>query len=118
MYGICTDLLIRCIEHPAASGRVLLAGDGEDVELPDLIRLLAAAMGRPGRLLAVPEALLRKLTGLLGARRIFAKLTASLQVDISETRRVLEWTAPVSLRDGLVRTAQWYIKSRNRSAVA
>ena len=113
-----SDLLIRCIEHPAAPGRVLLAGDGEDVELPELIRLLAAAMGRPGRLLAVPEGLLRTLTGLLGARRVFAKLTASLQVDISETRRVLEWTAPVSLRDGLVRTAQWYIESRSRGAAA
>ena len=113
-----SDLLIRCIEHPNAAGRVLLAGDGEDIELPELIRRLSAAMGRPARLLAVPEELLRGLTGLFGLRRTFDKLTASLQVDISETRKVLEWTAPVSLHDGLARTAQWYVDSRNRSAVA
>jgi len=113
-----SDLLIRCIEHPNAAGRVLLAGDGEDIELPELIRRLSAAMGRPARLLAVPEELLRRLTGLFGLRRTFDKFTASLQVDISETRKVLQWTAPVSLHDGLARTAQWYIDSRNRSAVA
>lgn len=110
IWNLC-DLLIRCIGHPAAPGNTFLAGDGDDIALPDLIRSLAAGMHRPCRVFAAPPGLVRSCAALAGKVGTFDKLTASLQVDISETRRVLDWTPPVSLAEGLARTAQWYEKS-------
>lgn len=106
------DLLIRCLQHPAAAGRVILASDGEDISLPELIRHLARAMGRPCRMFSTPQAVLRTIAGGLGARPVLDKLCASLRIDISETQTLLGWNPPVSLREGLTRTAQWYATGR------
>ena len=38
------DLLIRCIDHPEASGKTFLASDGEDLSTPELIKLIASSM--------------------------------------------------------------------------
>jgi nucleoside-diphosphate-sugar epimerase len=105
-----SDLLIRCIQHPDAAGRTFLASDGEDIDLPDLLRIVSSAMGRRPRIVPVPKGFLRFVTNLLGRRREFDKLAGSLQVDISETCRALDWRPPVELRDGLTRTAQWYVE--------
>lgn len=113
IWNLC-DLLIRCLEHPAAAGRTFLASDGEDIALPHLIHALAGGMGRPCRLFPVPLAVLRAGAKMLGKRATFDKLTESLQVDISETKRVLEWEPPLSLRAGLARTAQWYAQETLR----
>lgn len=112
VWNLC-DLLIRCLDHPRAPGRVFLASDGEDVKLPQLIKILRTAMGRRPMLLPVPEGLLRICANSIGMRSAFNKLVATLQVDISETRRILEWSPPVSLTEGLTRTAKWYAASRS-----
>lgn len=109
------DLLIRCIEHPDAAGRVFLAGDAEDVSLPELLTYLRSAMGRRPALLPVPESLMRLATGVIGRRHVYEKLTASLQVATDETFRVLEWKPPLSLREGLSATVR--MDAEHRAAV-
>ena len=112
VWNLC-DLLIRCLDHPRAAGKVFLAGDGEDVELPQLIRILRAEMGRRPNLLPVPESLLRACASSIGMGSVFNKLVATLLVDVTETRRILEWSPPVSLTEGLTRTAKWYAESHS-----
>jgi nucleoside-diphosphate-sugar epimerase len=111
------DLLQRCVEHPNAVGRTLLVSDGEDVSLPDLLRLIAAGMGKAARLFPVPTKLLRMSATVAGKRTEFEKLSSSLQVDASETFKLLDWRPPVSLRNGIEETARWYI-GENRHAAA
>ena len=43
MIGIdnLVDLLIRCIDHPNASGKTFLVSDGDDLSTPDFIKLIA-----------------------------------------------------------------------------
>ena len=117
VWNLC-DLLIRCLEHPAAAGRIFLAADGEDIALPHLIRTLARGMDRPSRLFPAPLAVLRAGAKALGKRATFDKLTESLRVDISETKRVLQWEPPLSLAAGLARTAQWYAQATLRRETA
>lgn len=112
VWNLC-DLLIRCVDHPSAPGRVFLASDGEDVELPQLIKILRIAMGRRPMLLPVPESLLRICATSIGMGGAINKLVATLQVDAAETSRVLAWSPPVSLTEGLTRTAKWYAASRS-----
>lgn len=97
------DLLVRCIDHPAAAGQVFLAGDGEDVSTTELLRRVARAMDRPAQLLPVPPTVLRAGARLLGKGEMARRLLDSLQVDITHTRETLGWEPPVSLDEGLRR---------------
>ena len=97
------DLLIRCIDHPAAIGQTFMVSDGEDLSTPDLIRRQGRAMGRPVRLIPVPVSFLRIAGHLTGKSKELERLIGSLQVDISHTRNMLDWTPPVSVDEGLRR---------------
>jgi nucleoside-diphosphate-sugar epimerase len=102
------DLLAATVDHPAAGGETFLVADGEDLSTPELVRGLAAGLGRPARLLPVPVWLLRGLARLLGYAEEMERLCGSLAVDAGKARRTLGWTPPVGVQDGLIRTARWY----------
>lgn len=97
------DLVIRCIDHPAAANQVFLAGDGEDLSTTELLRGLAEAIGSPARLIPVPAGLLSLGAAVLGKRAVAQRLLGSLQVDISKARDLLGWEPPVSVKEGLRR---------------
>ena len=99
-----SDLLMRCLEHPAAAGQTFLASDGEDLSTSELIRRLAHAMGRRPRLFPLAPELVLMAGRLVGRGAEVARLLASLQVDIQHTRETLEWTPPVSVDQALART--------------
>jgi UDP-glucose 4-epimerase len=107
LWNLC-DLLGVLLTHAEAPGRVWMASDGEDVSTPELIRRLAGAMNRRARLIPVPLGLLRALGSVLGRRAEVTRLCGSLTVDLSTTRELLEWSPPMSLDEGLERTAAWY----------
>lgn len=95
------DLLLTVCDHPAAANQVFLVSDGEDLSTADLLRRLAAAMGRPARLWPVPPPLLTLGAIMLGRRDLAQRLLADLRVDITKTRRLLGWSPLVSVEEGL-----------------
>lgn len=95
------DLLTLCLDAPAASGRVWLARDGEDLSTPELIRRMGKALERPARLLPVPPVLLRWAGTLTGRSAAVGRLLGSLQVDDSATRAELGWSPPFGIDLGL-----------------
>ena len=66
---------------------------------------MGQAMGRPARLIPVPASWLKLAATMLGKREMAQRLCGSLQVDIEKTRRLLGWTPPISLDEGLRRAA-------------
>jgi nucleoside-diphosphate-sugar epimerase len=103
------DLLVTCADHPDAANQTFLVSDGEDLSTADLLRRLAAALGKPARLFPVPEYLLTMAAMLLGQRAAVLRLCGSLRVDISKTRQLLGWSPPISVDEGLCRTAEAYL---------
>lgn len=99
-----TDLIATAGYHPTAAGQILLAGDAEAVSTPELLRRLAAAMDRSARLVPCPLAVLRLLGRATGKVELIERLTDSLEVDISRTRELLDWTPPFDMRTGLKRS--------------
>jgi len=97
------DLIIRCIEHPAAANQVFLVGDGEDLSTTALLRGVGSAMGKPARLIPVPTRLLQFGAILLGKEALAQRLLGSLRVDISKTCELLEWKPPYTVEEGLKR---------------
>lgn len=101
-----SDLLIRCVDHAASPGRTFLVSDGEDLSTPDLIRQMALAMGRSARLMPVPVGLLRLGGRLTGQQAEVARLVDSLQVDMGPTKKVLSWSPPLTVMEGLQNMAK------------
>lgn len=101
--GNLIDLIIRCINYPAAANQVFLAGDGEDLSTTKLLRGVGRAMGKPARLIPVPAGLLQFGATLLGRKAMAQRLLGSLQVDISKTCELLEWKPPHTVEEGLRR---------------
>jgi len=112
VWNLC-DLIWSLVMREIPARGVFMISDGQDISTPDLIRRLAQFMGRPARLFPAPIALLRAGAALAGKSEEFRRLCGSLAVDISATRTRLGWTPPVSLEEGLRRTAHWYINRRN-----
>jgi len=104
------DLIALAATHPAAAGQILLARDGEDLSTPDLIRALAAGLGRKVHLFCVPGMLLAALRALPGIGPKLSPLTLSLQVDDSPTRTLLGWKPPVGVAAALAATASAFAK--------
>lgn len=108
------DLVARCIAHPAAANQVFLAGDGEDVSTTELLRRVGKALGKPARLLPVPQRLIEGAARLAGRKALADRLCGSLQVDIGKARQVLGWTPPLSVDEGLCLTAAHFLAGVRR----
>jgi nucleoside-diphosphate-sugar epimerase len=108
------SLIMLCLTHEAAPGRVWMVSDGEDVSTAGLLRRLAAALGLPARLWPVSPALLRGCAALAGRQAMMQRLCGDLTVDIELTRRLLGWRPPLTLDEGLRRCAQAFLNDRLR----
>jgi nucleoside-diphosphate-sugar epimerase len=100
------NLITTCLIHPAAANQTFLVSDGDDISTAELIRRLGNAIGKPARLFPLPVRWLDSCARLLGKRDAFQSLCGSLQVDISKTRELLEWTPLLSVDEGLRRAVE------------
>ena len=98
---------IACL-HPAAGGRVLLARDAADLSTPELVRALAAGLGRSAHLFPIPSGCLAALAGLPALGSVLSRLTLSLQAEDNETRRMLDWRPATATEAGLAAMARAY----------
>jgi nucleoside-diphosphate-sugar epimerase len=104
------DLIITCIDHPAAANQVLLVSDGEDLSTTELLSRVAFSLGKKPRLLPVNQQLLEFGLKLVGKKKLTQRLCGSLQIDISKAKKLLNWTPPISVDEGLRRTAEEFLR--------
>ncbi len=106
------------LRHAGPEPGLFFVRDGDDVSASELVRAIAASLGRPARLVAVPVSLLR-IAGWVGDlisrvvpspidSGMVARLTESLQVDDTLIRRWLGYAPRFSLSEGLAQTAEWF----------
>ena len=107
VWNLC-ELIATAARHPAAAGETFLVSDQHDLSTPDLVRSIAAVMGRPARLFPFPTLVLRLGARLAGQGDVVERLVGSLQVDSAKATRLLDWLPMVSVEDGLRRTVEWY----------
>ena len=104
------DAIIKCIEHPNAANQTFLLSDGQDVSTPELIRMIASAMGKKPRLAPCPPVVLKFLGKLTGKSLEVKRLIGSLQIDNSKIKKVLNWQRPFTMEEGIAETVKWYLK--------
>lgn len=103
------DLIKTCLHHRKAPEQIFLVSDGDDLSTTELLRRTSAALGKPARLIPVPALALRTAARFLNKTDVAERLCGSLQVDISKTRELLDWTPPVSVDAALKQTAQHFL---------
>lgn len=108
------DFIKTCIEHPKAANQVFLVSDDHDLSTSELIRMLSKACGRPVFMLPMPIVLFKLIAKLLGKKNIIERLSASLQIDISKSKALLNWAPPQSVEDGLKLTADAFLASKKQ----
>ena len=108
MIGIdnVVNLLIRCIDHPKASGETFLASDDEDLSTPELIKLIASSMRKKANLFPFPISMLEFLGLVFGRSEEINRLVGSLRVDNGYTKEILNWVPPISVEEGIRRMVQ------------
>ena len=107
--GNLVDVLILCTMHPKAAGQTYLVSDGVSVSTPELICMLAKALGRRCFVFPFPIFVIKFIASLFGKSAAVDRLTQSLQIDDSKIRNELGWKPPFTMVQGLQATADWYM---------
>jgi len=107
------DLILLCLEHPAAANQTFHVSDDDDISTAELLRRMGKALGKPVRNLPIPQTVLKTGLRLIGKGDWVDKLCGDLRVDISETKRLLGWKPKVTMEEELERTAVWW-KTRKK----
>ncbi|WP_343327512.1 UDP-glucose 4-epimerase family protein [Pseudomonas putida] len=108
------DLIVHCVDHPAAPGKVFLVSDGEDLSTTQLLKRVSRSMGMRSVLVPVPQYLLVMCLNFLGRRALATRLCGSLQVDISQTRELLGWAPPISCQQALDDVAKYFLETKKK----
>lgn len=100
-------LIVTCLDHPAAPNQVFFVSDNADLSTPELIRLIAQAQGRRSRLFSFPQIFLHIGAILFRREHLYLRLCGSLQVDISKTVNLLDWTPVATPKEMLAKTVEY-----------
>lgn len=104
------DLIITCIDHPNAGNKIFLASDGDDLSLSRLLRLIRKSMNKPAWLLPVPASVFKLAGKLMGKSDVVDRLIGDLQVDISDSKKHLNWTPPYTVEQGIKATVDDFME--------
>ena len=104
--GNLVDAIKMCVTRPSASGETFLVGDGQDVSISDLIRMIAIAKNKNSKLFFVPLSILKILMKAIGKEEVLTRLIGSLVVDSSKIRGLLYWNPPFTLEEGIRKTVE------------
>jgi len=107
------DFIMLSVEHPKAANQTFLISDGEDVSTTQLLRKVGDVLGKPARLIPLPEGLMRLAAKLMGKSDVADRLFGSLQVDSSKARDLLGWEPVITMDDQLKKTAEAYQNEKN-----
>lgn len=107
--GNLTDAIAFVMKTPAAAGCTFFVDDGSGLSTAQLVRGIAAGLGRPARLFPFPPVLLEQVGALIRRSDMIRRLTRSLEVDSSRLR-ILGWTPPYTSDLGLRETVADVLK--------
>ena len=114
------DGLVRAAQAPHGAGEVFHL-TGPDLDWAEFGRRIAAVLGRPARVLVLPEGLvracglgadlwtrLRGRPGIFSSQKVREMLAPGWVASPEKARRLLGWTAPTDLDRALEATVRWY----------
>lgn len=95
------SLIVTCVKHPEPLNGTFLVSDDHDVSTKELFETLTRAYGRDPKLWPFPVSLMKLGATILGKKNIADRLFGNLQLDISHTKKTLNWEPPVAFEDAI-----------------
>ncbi|MEL7798438.1 SDR family oxidoreductase [Idiomarina loihiensis] len=95
------SLIITCVKHPQPINGTFLVSDDHDVSTKELFETLTRAYGKKPKLWACPVWLMRFGATILGKKAIADRLFGNLQLEITHTKKTLNWEPPVSFQQAI-----------------
>jgi UDP-glucose 4-epimerase len=96
-----SDLTIHCCESRMPSD-LILAGDGTNLSIVELINAIGVAEGAKPIFFRCPLGLLKASARLFGREHEVSRLTGTLEIDHSEAESVLGWRPPIAPSEALL----------------
>ncbi len=114
--GNLSEAICACLEHPGAAGNTFLVSDDDDVSTPELVRQIAAHLGRQPFLFPVPTQWLLWAGSFFERRDAVDRLLNCFYLDTSSIRTVVGWRPPYTRQQGLRATVLWYLSTKYAKA--
>ena len=95
------DFITTTISHPKAANQTFLISDDEDISTTNLLRRIGECMEKPARLIPVSPKILSFLFKIIGRQDFGERLLGSLEIDITKAKKLLAWSPPLTLNEGL-----------------
>jgi nucleoside-diphosphate-sugar epimerase len=111
--NLCAFLLLVLRHHNAVS-RAFLISDGNDLSTNELVRKISTSIGKSPLLFSLPITILAAAGRILGFDAEVARLTKSMQLDVSQTQSILDWAPSESVDDAIAIVADWYLRRGTR----
>lgn len=107
------DLILTCTQYNESINEVLLVSDDHDISTSELLYQIKKAANSSTWLIPVPMKSFTIAAKLLNKPQIAQRLCGSLQVDISHTKKQLNWQPPISWKQGITETVLSYLNNKN-----
>jgi nucleoside-diphosphate-sugar epimerase len=112
--GNLCEFLLHILGHNDAVSRAFLISDGDDLSTNELVQKIATSIGKRPLLFPMPITVLAAAGKIFGFDAEVARLTKSLQLDISQTRSILGWQPPETVDSAISIVADWYLSKGKR----
>lgn len=110
--GNLTDAIAACAASSTMAGGTFLLADPQAPSTPQLIRSIAAHMGRPARLWPMPVNWLRWVGRRLARGTEVERLVSSLVVSPDKIQQSIGWQPLYGFDEAMTTTVQWYRQAR------
>ena len=100
------DLIKVCIDHPNTANQVFLVSDDNDLSTAQMVALMAKVQDKVNLSLPVPVWCFKLAGKIFKKEAVVDRLVGSLQLDITHTKKTLNWTPPYSVEHGFTKAAK------------
>lgn len=100
------SIIIRCIHNSRAKNKIFLVSDDQDISIVDLLKYISSSMRSPLTLFPMPNLFLKFFALIINRNREIERLIGSLQIDCDQTKKILNWQAPLNVEEGIRRMIQ------------
>lgn len=104
------DFIECCIKHPCAKNELFLISDSESLSTKQLVTYLRLGMHKKANLIYIPNFIMKLGALGIGKMKLYEQLFASLEVDASKARTLLDWRPPLDAEAALQNAGNKYIK--------
>lgn len=106
------DFIQVCIEHPNAANQTFLVADQHSISTRELVQYLKQGMGKTPYFIYIPQPLMKLGAACVGKSKLYEQLFESLEVDASKAQKLLDWIAPLSTQQAMLKAGQDYLKMK------